>query len=82
MLLEWLSDAEMKLRFAGPLPEDEATTRQQIAEHQQFMREMDEQQVNKDKTIALAQEILAKCHPDAVTVIRHWVTIIQSRWEE
>lgn len=47
MLLEWLSDAEMKLRFAGPLPEDEATTRQQIAEHQQFMREMDEQQVNK-----------------------------------
>ena len=36
----------------------------------------------KDNTIALAQEILAKCHPDAVPVIRHWITIIQSRWEE
>uniref|UniRef100_A0A023FN77 Putative microtubule-actin cross-linking factor 1 isoforms 1/2/3/5-like isoform 1 n=1 Tax=Amblyomma cajennense TaxID=34607 RepID=A0A023FN77_AMBCJ len=82
MLLEWLSDAEMKLRFAGPLPEDEATTRQQMEEHQQFMREMEQQEHNKESTIALAQEILSRCHPDAVTVIRHWVTIIQSRWEE
>ncbi|RWS15093.1 microtubule-actin cross-linking factor 1-like isoform X28, partial [Dinothrombium tinctorium] len=81
-LLEWLSDAEMKLRFAGPLPEDEATTRQQIAEHESFMREMQQQEINKDSTIALAQEILSKCHPDAVSVIRHWITIIQSRWEE
>lgn len=36
----------------------------------------------QESTIALAQEILSRCHPDAVTVIRHWVTIIQSRWEE
>ena len=82
MLLEWLSDAEMKLRFAGPLPEDEAATRQQIAEHERFMREMAAQEKNKDSTIALAQEILQKCHPDATPVIRHWITIIQSRWEE
>lgn len=82
MLLEWLSDAEMKLRFAGPLPEDEASTRQQIAEHERFMREMGQQEKNKDLTIALAQEILEKCHPDAVPVIRHWITIIKSRWEE
>ncbi|CAK9254223.1 unnamed protein product [Sphagnum jensenii] len=82
MLLEWLSDAEMKLRFAGPLPEDEATTRQQIAEHELFMKEMSQQEKNKDLTISLAQEILQKCHPDATPVIRHWITIIQSRWEE
>lgn len=82
MLLEWLSDAEMKLRFAGPLPDDEATCRQQIAEHQRFMKEMEQQGHNKEKTIALAHEILQKCHPDAVSVIRHWITIIQSRWDE
>ncbi|CAG2163885.1 unnamed protein product [Oppiella nova] len=82
MLLEWLSDAEMKLRFAGPLPEDEATTRQQIAEHERFMREMASQEKNKDSTISLAQEILQKCHPEATPVIKHWITIIQSRWEE
>jgi len=34
MLLEWLSDAEMKLRFAGTLPEDEEETRRQLAEHE------------------------------------------------
>ena len=82
MLLEWLSDAEMKLRFAGPLPENESTTRQQIAEHESFMREMSTQEKNKDSTISLAQEILQKCHPVATSVIKHWITINQSRWEE
>lgn len=82
MLLEWLSDAEMKLRFSGPLPDDEETTVEQIQEHNKFMREMSEQEGKKDATIAHAQEILQKCHPDAVTVIKHWITIIQSRWDE
>ena len=36
MLLEWLSDAEMKLRFAGPLPEDEQETRNQLTEHDKY----------------------------------------------
>ncbi|XP_021923220.1 dystonin isoform X2 [Zootermopsis nevadensis] len=82
MLLEWLSDAEMKLRFAGPLPEDEQETRNQLAEHDKFMREMTEKEHEKDNTIALAQHILVKAHPDGATVIKHWITIIQSRWEE
>lgn len=33
-LLEWLSDAEMKLRFAGALPDEEPETVQQMTEHQ------------------------------------------------
>merc|ERR550532_2284259 len=82
MLLEWLSDAEMKLRFAGPLPEDEAEIDRQIAEHEKFMIELKEKEKDKDFTIDLAEEILKKCHPDAVQVIKHWITIIQSRWDE
>ena len=81
-LLEWLSDGEMKLRFAGPLPDDEDATRQQISEHEIFMQEMSSQEKKKDLTIDLAQNILSKCHPDAVSVIRHWISIIQSRWDE
>jgi hypothetical protein len=46
------------------------------------MREMAEKEREKDDTIALAQQILAKAHPDGATVIKHWITIIQSRWEE
>ncbi|XP_013787345.1 dystonin-like, partial [Limulus polyphemus] len=82
ILLEWLSDAERKLRFTGPLPDDEETTRQQINEHQNFLEQLKVQEGNKDKTLALAQETLQQCHPDGITIIRHWITIIQSRWDE
>lgn len=47
-----------------------------------FMEEMIKKEGEKDETVALAQRILAKAHPDAVGVIRHWITIIQSRWDE
>jgi dystonin len=82
MLLEWLSDAEMKLRFSGPLPEDEEEVQKQIDEHEKFMAELREKEKDKDYTLKLAHDILDKCHPDAVSVIKHWITIIQSRWEE
>jgi dystonin len=79
MLLEWLSDAEMKLRFSGPLPEDEVEVQRQITEHERFMAELKIKEKDKDSTLELAKEILAKCHPDAVSIIKHWITIIQSR---
>merc|ERR1712223_1525215 len=82
MLLEWLSDAEMKLRFSGPLPEDEDEVQKQIDEHEKFMEELKEKERDKDYTLKLAHDILDKCHPDAVSVIKHWITIIQSRWDE
>lgn len=46
------------------------------------MREMEEKEVEKDETLALAREILAKAHPDGATIIKHWITIIQARWDE
>ncbi len=36
MLLEWLSDAEMKLRFSGPLPEDEEEVQRQLRDHERY----------------------------------------------
>jgi len=46
------------------------------------MEEMARKEGDKENTIALAEGILAKAHPDAVAVIRHWIAIIQSRWVE
>ena len=46
------------------------------------MRELVIKEVEKDDTIDLAKSILAKAHPDAVNVIKHWISIIQSRWDE
>lgn len=82
LLLEWLSDAEMKLRFSGPMPEDEDATREQISEHEVFLEEMDVQEKTKEGTVKIAQDIFGKCHPEAAPVIKHWITIIQARWEE
>ncbi|XP_046140942.1 dystonin isoform X18 [Osmia bicornis bicornis] len=82
LLLEWLSDAEMKLRFAGHLPEDEQESRNQLMEHERFLRELRIKETEKDQTLELAHMILGKAHPDGAAVIKHWITIIQSRWEE
>ncbi len=46
------------------------------------MRELLVKEREKDETIDLAKRILAKAHPDAVNVIKHWTSIIQSRWDE
>lgn len=82
MLLEWLSDAETRLRFAGQLPEAETEATLQLKDHERFISELKDKQRDRDDTVALAHAILAKAHPDAVTVIKHWITIIQSRWDE
>ncbi|KAK4336716.1 hypothetical protein RND71_043560 [Anisodus tanguticus] len=81
-LLEWLSDAEMKLRFQGPIPEDEQSIHRMIKDHEKFIKEMAKQEVIKNSTINFAEEILTKAHPEAVSVINHWITIIQARWDE
>jgi hypothetical protein len=64
------------------LPDDEETTRRQLEEHERFMREMRDLEKNKDATISLAKEILHKSHPNAIPVIRHWISLIESRWEK
>ncbi|XP_075678400.1 dystonin-like isoform X3 [Dermatophagoides pteronyssinus] len=81
-LLGWLSDAELKLRFAGPLPDNEDIVQQQIREHENFIREMQQKELEKNSTLNLANEILQLSHPNALPVIKHWITIIQSRWDE
>lgn len=82
MLLEWLSEAEQKLRFASAAAEDESTARNLLEEHERFLKELREKERDKDDTLHLANVILNKAHPDAIPIIKNWITIIQSRWDE
>lgn len=82
MLLEWLSQAEQKLRFAATVPEDEHHAAELLKEHSMFMRELKEKEHDKDETLRLANAILNRAHPDAIPIIKNWITIIQSRWDE
>ncbi|KAJ8936625.1 hypothetical protein NQ314_012241 [Rhamnusium bicolor] len=82
MILDWLSEAEMKLRFVGNTPEDEATAYEQLKTLDEFRAQLGEKEIEKDRTLELAHNILAKSHPDSINVIKNWIKVIQSRWEE
>nr|CAH7732104.1 unnamed protein product [Callosobruchus chinensis] len=82
MILDWLSEAEMKLRFVGSTPEDEATAYEQLRALDEFRAQLGEKEIEKDQTLNLAHSVLAKAHPDSINVIKNWIKVIQSRWEE
>lgn len=82
MILDWLSEAEMKLRFVGNVPEDETTAYEQLKALDHFHMQLRDKEVEKDQTLELAHNILAKSHPDSISVIKNWIKVIQSRWEE
>lgn len=68
--------------FIGNTPEDEASAYEQLDILEKVRQELIEKEIEKDRTLELAHSVLAKAHPDAVHVIKQWITIIQSRWEE
>lgn len=82
MLLEWLSEAEQKLRYAQTIPENEHQAKELLEIHAKFMRELREKEFEKDNTLRLANSILEKAHPDAIPIIKNWISIITTRWEE
>ncbi|XP_061845541.1 dystonin isoform X19 [Colius striatus] len=82
VLLEWLAEAEQALRFHGVLPDDEEALRTLIDQHREFMKKLEEKQAELNKATGMGEDILAICHPDSITTIKHWITIIRARFEE
>ncbi|XP_066552919.1 dystonin isoform X4 [Amia ocellicauda] len=82
ILLEWLAEAEQSLRFHGALPDDEEALRALIDQHKEFMKKLEEKRVALTKATGMGEAILTICHPDSITTIKHWNTIIKARFEE
>ncbi|XP_064858706.1 dystonin-like isoform X10 [Oncorhynchus nerka] len=82
MLLEWLAEAEQSLRFHGTLPDDEEALGALIEQHKEFMKKQEEKRVGLNKATSMGEAILTICHPDSITTIKHWNTIIKARFEE
>jgi dystonin len=82
MLLEWLADAERSLRYQGSLPDDEKELEANLEQHKLFLAELKAQEGKLHECLHLGNEILKRCHPDALTTVKHWLTILQARWEE
>uniref|UniRef100_A0A3Q3BBI1 Dystonin n=1 Tax=Kryptolebias marmoratus TaxID=37003 RepID=A0A3Q3BBI1_KRYMA len=82
ILLEWLAEAEQSLRFHGSLPDDEEALRGLIEQQKEFIKKQEEKRVGLNKAISMGEAILSICHPDSITTIKHWNTIIKARFEE
>ncbi|XP_071336943.1 dystonin isoform X4 [Trachinotus anak] len=82
ILLEWLAEGEQSLRFHGSLPDDEEALRVLIEQHKEFMKKLEEKRVALNKATSMGEAILSICHPDSITTIKHWNTIIKARFEE
>lgn len=82
MLLEWLSEAEQSLRFRGVLPEEAETLQGLLHTHRDFMGTVEEKRTDVNKAAGMGEGILTVCHPDSITTIKHWITIIRARFEE
>ncbi|XP_078788476.1 dystonin isoform X41 [Oryzias latipes] len=82
ILLEWLAEAEQSLRFHGSLPDEEETLLGQIEQHKEFMKKLEEKRVSVNKATSMGEAIISICHPDSITTIKHWNTIIKARFEE
>ncbi|XP_075411072.1 dystonin isoform X9 [Tenrec ecaudatus] len=81
-LLEWLAEAEQTLRFHGVLPDDEDALRTLIDQHREFMKKLEAKRAELNKATSMGDAVLAICHPDSITTIKHWITIIRARFEE
>ena len=40
------------------------------------------QEAKLRETLSIGQDILKRCHPDALTTLKHWLSVLRSRWEE
>lgn len=75
ILMEWLSEAEQKLKYAPAIPADEGEANIMLQEFMVFLQDLREKEFDKNETLSLAQNILNQAHPDAIPIIR---TIIAS----
>jgi len=46
------------------------------------MKKLEEKKAELNKATGMGEAILAICHPDSITTIKHWITIIRARFEE
>ena len=81
--LEWLSAAEQQLKYTPNLPlETESEIIEQIESHQNFVRDLQEQESLVKQCVQLGQQLISSCIPEALINLKHSIAVVQSRWDE
>lgn len=66
----------------GTLPDDEHSLAKQLEAHKKFLIELGDQESKLHECLDMGGDILKKVHPDASATVKHWITILRSRWDE
>lgn len=91
--LEWFNAAEQQLKNSSGSngatssstsfqADSEAEIIEQIEMHQNFVRDLQEQEKLVKQCLKLGEQILDTCIPEAVINLKHWIALIQTRWDE
>lgn len=46
------------------------------------MKKLEEKRVALNKAVSMGEAILTNSHPDSITTVKHWNTIIKARFDE
>lgn len=49
---------------------------------QKFEEELMRQEAHLRETLNIGQDIMKRCHPDALSTLKHWLSALKARWEE
>lgn len=53
-----------------------------MEEHKAFEEDFLRQEGTLRETLNIGQDIMKRCHPDAVSTMKHWLSVLKARWEE
>ena len=53
-----------------------------MEDHKVFEEDFLRQEGTLRETLNIGQDIMKRCHPDAVSTMKHWLSVLKSRWEE
>ena len=49
---------------------------------QALTEELEKQEPKLTECLDLGRDILTRCHPDATTTVKHWLNVLQTRWDD
>ena len=81
---EWLSNAEQALKYNTNITftDNESELLELIEIHQNFVRDLQDQEKLVQQCLELGQQLLSSCIPEATINLNHWIAVLQTRWEE
>lgn len=83
--IEWLNNAEQQLKLiqmTNQLVDNQHEIMELIESQQNFVRDLQDQEALMRQCLDLGHTLLNDCIPEAVINLKHWIVVLQSRWDE